>query len=75
MFQSSNEFCLYLERVKREQELDSYTETLTWFYENETDLEFESIVRLLNRKIIGHIENEARHNNMLKNNESLNVLF
>lgn len=74
-FKSSTDFCLYLERIKQEQELDSYIETVLWYAEHESDLEFEQIVRYLNKKIRDSIEYEAIRDNMLKEKDVLVSLF
>ena len=74
-FKSSTDFCLYLERIKQEQEIDTYLETVLWYAEHESDLEMEQIVRYLNKKIRDGIEYEARMMNMLKEHDELVSLF
>lgn len=74
-FKSSTDFCLHLERIKQEQELDTYMETVLWYAEHESDLEFEQIVRYLNKKIHDSIEYEAIKGNMLKDKDVLVSLF
>lgn len=66
MFKSQNEFSLHIESIKEKHQFESYTETLTWFYENETDHEFDEIVKMLNQKIINCIQFEAEKNGLLK---------
>lgn len=69
MFKSKNDFCLYLEKKKKELQLDTYIETITYFYENETDQEMEDIAKLLNKKIIDCIEREGVNVNMIKGHQ------
>ena len=66
MFKTKNEFCLYLENLKQDLELDTYIETIIYFYENETDQEMEDIAKLLNKKLIDCIEREGVNINMVK---------
>lgn len=66
MFKSKNEFSLYLESLKTQLELDTYMETIIYFYENETDQEMEDIAKLLNKKLIDCIEREGVNINMIK---------
>lgn len=75
MFKDSNDFCLYLEQVKKEQEFDTYMETLVWYSEHESDLDMEQLVKYLNKKIRDSIEYEARISNLLKENNTLVSLF
>lgn len=65
-FRDANEFCLHLENIKRTYELDSYIETVCWYVENESDLEMESVVKHLNKKIMDAIQYEAINLNLLK---------
>lgn len=65
MFKDKNEFCLYLESLKAKHKLETYMETLLYFYENETDKEMEDIAKMLNKKIIDCIEREASMSNMI----------
>lgn len=75
-FKDSNEFCLYLERLKQEQEFDTYIETIVWYAENVADVEIEEIARFLNKKIKDTIEYEAIKANMMKETDaSLVSLF
>lgn len=66
MFKNKTDFSLYLEKIKKENEFDTYLETVVFFYENETDQEMEDIAKLLNRKIIDRIECEASDMNMIQ---------
>lgn len=75
MFKDSNDFCLYLEQIKQEQDFDTYMETLVWYSEHESDLEMDQLVRYLNKKIRDVIEYEARVSNLLKENNTLVSLF
>lgn len=75
MYKSSNEFSLHLEKIKQDNGFDSYIETLTFFYENETDHEFEEIVKMLNPKIKAEIEREATSLGLLKTNRALVTLL
>lgn len=75
MFKDSNEFCLHLEKIKQEQQFDSFIETVIWFAENESDLEMEQIVKYLNKRFKDGIEYEARQMNMLKEKDNLISLF
>lgn len=74
-FKDSNSFCIHLEKLKKELELPTYIETITWFVENETDLEVEQVVRHLNKKVIDSIKYEAYSMNMLKEKTELVSLF
>jgi hypothetical protein len=66
MFKTKNDFCLYLERLKKQHDIPTYVETIVYFYENETDQEMEDIAKLLNKKLIDSIEREASMNNMIQ---------
>lgn len=68
MFRSKNDFCLYLEQMKKDLELDTYIETVLHFYENETDQEIEDIAKLLNKKLIDSIEREGVDLKVIKGN-------
>lgn len=74
MFKSKNEFCLYLEKLKQELEVDTYIETITYFYENETDQEMEDIAKMLNKKLVDCIEREGVNINMIKGYELESLL-
>jgi len=74
-FKSPNEFCLYLETIKQEQDFDSYIETIVWYSEHESDLEMDQLAKYLNKKLKDCIAYEARTMNMLKDNEPLVNLF
>lgn len=75
MFKDSNDFCIYLEQIKKNQELETYIETLIWYFEHESDMEMDTLVKHLNKKIRDGIEYEARTMNLLKDNEPLISLF
>lgn len=66
MFKSKNEFCIYLENLKNSFGFSTYIETITHFYENETDQEMEDIAKLLNKKLIDCIECEGVDIKMIK---------
>lgn len=75
MFKSSNDFCLYLERLKEEQELETYLETVVWYTENESDMEYSQIVKHLNKRILDKIHNEANIHRLVKDyEEEVNIL-
>lgn len=74
-FKSSNDFCLYLEQIKTEQDFETYLETVIWYAENESDLDMDQLVRHLNKKIRDGIEYEARVMNLLKDRDDLISLF
>lgn len=71
MFKNSSEFSLHIEDLKISQGFDSYIETLTHYYENETDHEFDEIIKMLNKKIIDQIEVEAQNSGLLKGFQSI----
>jgi len=66
MFLNQHEFCLYIEKQKRELKFDTYIETVLWFVETESDQDLEHVAKSLNRKIKEAIEIEASDRNMLK---------
>lgn len=57
---------LQIEKLKIDNEFPTYIETLTYFLENETDQEPEQVAKLLNKKIIEEIHQEANVLGMLK---------
>ena len=66
MSKSKSEFNIHLENLKVEHGFETYIETLVYYYDNETDLEFNEIVKLLNRRIIGFIIKEAEQSLAVK---------
>jgi len=74
MFRSKNDFCLYLEQMKKDLEFVTYIETILHFYENETDQEIEDIAKLLNKKLIDSIEREGVDLKVIKGH-SMESLF
>lgn len=66
MFKNQNEFSLHIENLKQKHEFDTYTETVSWFYENETDHDMEDIAKMLNQKIVNTIQVEAEGRGLLK---------
>lgn len=58
-FKTANEFSLHLEKLKLEKGFQTYTETLVYFYEEHSDHEMETLVKMLNRNIIEQIESES----------------
>jgi wyosine [tRNA(Phe)-imidazoG37] synthetase (radical SAM superfamily) len=75
MFNTSNEFSIHIEHLKEQQNFDTIIETLVWFTENESDQEYEQIVKLLNRRLKQQVEIEARDLKLLKDNSELVSLF
>jgi len=75
MFNTSNEFSIHIEYLKEQQNFDTIIETLVWFTENESDQEYEQIVKLLNRRLKQQVEIEARDLKLLKDNSELVSLF
>ncbi len=65
-FKSSSDFSMYLENLKRDKQLDSYTDTILYFYENQSDHEMEDIAKLLNKKIKDQLEVEAQQRGLIK---------
>jgi preprotein translocase subunit Sec61beta len=66
IFKNKTEFSLFIEEKKKKEGFDSYIETLVSFWESDTDHEFESIVKMLNKSILDKIEIEASKIGMLK---------
>ena len=64
-----NDFNLYIERIKLEKGFDGYLDAITWYVENETNVDYDKIVRNLNQKIIDCIRLEAMKANLLKEKE------
>jgi len=75
MFHSPNEFSIHLEKLKEYHKFDTIIETIVWFAENESDQEYEQIVKMINRKLKQQVEIEARDLKMLKDNSDLVSLF
>lgn len=74
MYKDANEFSLMLEALKEEKGFETYTETVVYFYTNETDHEMPEIAKMLNRKIIGCIENEATAAGLLKDTPKVRLM-
>lgn len=74
MYKDANEFSLMIEAMKVEKGFETYTETIVWFYTNETDHEMAEIAKMLNRKIIGCIENEATAAGLLKDTPKVRLM-
>lgn len=74
MFKNQSEFSLHIEKLKEENGFESYTETVAWFYENETDHDMEDIVKMLNPKIIGSIQYEAEERGLLKDSNIVRLV-
>ena len=74
MYKDANEFSLMLEALKDEKGFETYTETVVYFYTNETDHEMSEIAKMLNRKIIGCIENEATAAGLLKDTPKVRLM-
>jgi hypothetical protein len=66
MFKTQNDFSLHIEAIKQKHNLPTYTDAVLWFHENETDHEFDEIVKMLNKKITNHIKVEAEQSGMIK---------
>lgn len=69
MFKTQNDFSLHIENLKITHEFDTYIETLTYFYENETDHEMVDIAKMLNNKIVSSIQVEAEKRGLLKESD------
>lgn len=67
IFKSENEFSLYIEELKNRENL-TYIGAILHFHENESDHDFDEIVKMLNKKILSEIQLEAEQLNMLKSN-------
>lgn len=65
-FKSSTEFSMYIENLKRDKKFDTYTETIVYFYENQSDHEMEDIAKLLNKRIRDFLEVEAQAKGVIK---------
>lgn len=74
MFADKNEFSIHIEQIQKEQNLTAI-EAVVWFTENETDQEYEQIVKMLNKKLRDKIEYEARQSNLMKDKTKLVSLF
>lgn len=74
-FKDNNDFCLYLEKIKIEHNMEDYTEALLWYHENESDMDMEQLAKHLNPKILEFIKYEALQKNMLKEKNELVSLF
>lgn len=61
---------LQIEKLKVDNEFPTYMETLSYFLENETDQEPEQVAKLLNKKIIEEIHQEANVLGMLKSKQT-----
>tara|TARA_B100000929_G_scaffold290599_1_gene284906 strand:- start:58726 stop:58995 length:270 start_codon:yes stop_codon:yes gene_type:complete len=66
---NNTDFNLRLEELKKEKGFDTYLETISHFIEYESDHEPEQIAKLLNKKIIENLEQEASEVGMFRNPE------
>lgn len=64
----SVEFSLHIERLKIKNDFSTYIETLTYFVENETDMEYSEVIKNLSKSILTEVEIEARSMKLLKDN-------
>ena len=74
MFLQKNDFSLYIEKMKEELGFDTYLETITYFIESETDMDYDKVAKALNDKILDNIRVEAMNLNMLIDKENLVTL-
>lgn len=74
MFNSNNDFSLYIEKIREEHD-SSVIDAVIWFAENESDKDYDQIVRMLNKKLRDEIEYEARRLIMLKDKTVLVDIF
>lgn len=74
MFTDKNEFSMHIEQIRQDHDLTAI-EALVWFAENESDQDFEQIVKMLNKKLRDRIEYEARQSNLMKDKTKLVSLF
>lgn len=65
-FKSSTEFSLYIENLKTEKAFETFTDTILWFHENQTDADIEDIAKLLNKRIRDFLEVEAQASGRIK---------
>lgn len=75
MIQKIADFNLKIERLKIEQEFDTYIETISYYLEHESDQEPDKVAKHLNKKIIEEIQKEANELGMLKEQEELVTLL
>lgn len=75
MFLGYNDFSLHIEELKRDKHFDTYLETITWYIENETDVDYDKVAKNLNQKILDNIKIEAMKGNMLKEKEVVITLY
>jgi hypothetical protein len=66
LFLNSSEFCEHIESIKVKQDYDTYIESVVYYVEVQSDLSYESVVKLLNKKIMESIQFEAVQENLLK---------
>ena len=69
-FKNKNDFSLYIEKLKYELCFETFIETISYFYENESDSEMKDVSKMLNQKIIDNITNEAQKLNLIKEKPS-----
>jgi hypothetical protein len=65
-FKSSGDFSLHIEQLKQEKQFDTYTETIVYFFETQSDHEMEDIAKLLNKRIKDFLEVEAQSKGLIK---------
>lgn len=69
-FKNKKDLSLYIEKIKLENDFETYIEAISYFYENESDSEMEDITKMLNQKILDNIADEAQRFNLTKYKES-----
>jgi hypothetical protein len=74
MFLHKTDFCLYIEQLKEHFKFDTYLETITYYIEHDTDMDYDKVVKALNDKILDNIRIEAMKLNMLKPKEDVVTL-
>lgn len=74
MFLQKTDFCLYIEQLKEQLGFDTYLETITYYIEHDTDLDYDKVAKALNTKILDNIRIEAMQLNMLKPKEEVVTL-
>lgn len=74
VFNNENEFSQYIEELKVSRGHDTIIEAISDYYENDTDQDMSSIIKMLNKRILEQIEIEARDGNMLKVKEEVITL-
>lgn len=74
MFANPNDFSLHIEKIKTENDFETYMEAVVFYYENETDHEMEEISKMLNQKIKDSLLYEAMKKGMMKENNIIELI-